>query len=186
MKQLHLGSLAGVAVTARPIALPVTLLLWIVFSVIGFFLLNMSLGMAILAGLVAVLLHWASEIVHHLGHAGAAQRTGYPMHSIIIGGLQGYLTLSFYPPKEPALPDSIHIQRAVGGPIASLLLTILFGIGVALLNGPVWWVVLLLFIENAIFTVQLFVPMGKLLDNDGNTFYRWWRGRSKVQVAPEV
>lgn len=185
MKQLHLGSLAGVAVIALPVTLFVTLLLWLVFGAIAFTLLGMPLGLAILAGLVAVLLHWASEVVHHLGHAGAAQRTGYPMQSIIIGGIQGYLARSSYPANEPTLPDSIHVRRAIGGPIASLLLTLIFGIGVFLLNSPVWWVVLLLFIENLIFTLQLFVPMGKLLDNDGNTFYRWLRGRNKVQVASE-
>lgn len=185
MRQLHLGSLAGVAVIALPVTIFVTLLLWIVFSVIAFTLLNMSLGLAILAGLVAVLLHWASEIVHHLGHAGAARRTGYPMQSIIIGGIQGYLALSVYPANEPTLPDSMHVRRAIGGPIASLLLTIIFGVWALLLTGSLWWVALLLFIENLIFTIQLFVPMGKLLDNDGNTFYRWLRGRNKVQVASE-
>jgi hypothetical protein len=183
MKQLHLGSLAGVAVLIRPIAFFVTPLLWIIFSAIGFFALGMSLGVAILVGLIAVLLHWASEIAHHLGHAGAANRTGYPMQSIIIGGIQGYLTLSSYPANEPTLPDSIHVRRAIGGPIASLLMTILFGVFVYLIVGDLWWVALLLFIENLLFTIQLFLPMGKLLDNDGNTFYRWLRGRGKVQVS---
>ncbi|MGH2506660.1 MAG: hypothetical protein ACRDHZ_04480, partial [Ktedonobacteraceae bacterium] len=144
MKQLHLGSLARVAIIALPVTFFVTPLLWIIFSVIGFTVLNMSLGVAILAGLVAVLLHWASEVVHHLGHAGAAQRTGYPMQSIVIGGIQGYLALSSYPANEPTLPDSIHVRRAIGGPIASLLLTLIFGAFVLLLTGSIWWVALLL------------------------------------------
>ncbi len=183
MKQLHLGSLAGAKIIVLPVAFLASLLLWILFSAIAFAALHMSLGLAVAVGLVAMLLHWLSEVVHHLGHAIAAKRTGYPMQSIVLGGIQGYLALSSYPADEPKLPDSLHIRRAVGGPIASLLFTLIFGVCVLLVPKPFWWVAILLFIENLIFTVQLFIPLGKLLDNDGNTLYRWLRGRGKTEIA---
>src|SRR5258706_526147 len=77
-------------------------------------------------GLLAVALHWLSEIVHHLGHAIAARRTGYPMSGIRLGFL-GVLTSSVYPRDEPELPPALHIQRALGGPLASLAIGLVAG-----------------------------------------------------------
>lgn len=185
MKQFRLGTVAGTEIVVLPIALVVSLILWIIFAIIAFTFLNLSLGLAIVLGLMVMLLHWGSELMHHLGHVFAARRTGHPMQAIKIGGIQGYLALSSYPADEPALPDSIHVRRAVGGPIASFAFLVVFGVFVLVLSGALWWAALLLFLENAIFTLQLFVPMGKLLDNDGNTFYRYLRsrGQSAVSVA---
>ncbi len=183
MKQLRSGSIAGVEIIVLPIALFVSLALWIVLSAIAIAALGMSFGLGVLLGLIVMLLHWLSELIHHIGHALAARRTGYPMQAIKIGGIYGFLALSSYPADEAALPDSIHMRRALGGPIASLFPTIIFGIGALLLRGPLWWAAIFLFAENLIFTIQVLLPMGKLLDNDGNTLWRWWRGRGKVEVS---
>ena len=183
MKQIRLGSLAGTEIVVLPIALPFSLVLWIIFGAIALTALGMSFGLAVLLGLVVMLLHWLSEVVHHVGHVLAARRTGHPMQAIKIGGIYGFLALSSYPTDEPALPDSIHVRRALGGPIASLFLTIIFGICALLLRGPLWWAAIFLFAENLIFTIQVALPMGKLLDNDGNTLWRWWRGRGKTEMS---
>lgn len=182
MKNMHSGSIAGMEIIILPLALFVSLALWVVFGLVAFAVLGMGFGVAVLVGLVVTLLHWLSELVHHLGHALAARRTGYPMQSVQVGGIYGFLALSSYPPGEPTLPDSIHIRRAVGGPIASLCMTLIFGIIALFLRGPFWWVAIFLCAENLIFTIQFFVPLGKLLDNDGNTLLRWWLGRGKAGV----
>jgi hypothetical protein len=64
-----LGRLAGLDLSARPSALAGSVILWVIFSAIGIGLLNLSFAAAVAAGLVAVALHWNSEIVHNLGHA---------------------------------------------------------------------------------------------------------------------
>lgn len=186
MKSLHLGSISGAEIIVLPVALLVSPVLWLLLSVIALVVLGMPLGTALLVGLIVMLLHWTSEVVHHIGHASAARRTGYPMQAIKLGGIQGYLALSSYPTDEPTLPDAIHVRRALGGPIASFLMAVVFGVIALLLRGPFWWAAIFLFVENLIFAVQVFIPLGKLLDNDGNTLYRWWRGRGKAEanVAP--
>lgn len=185
MKNLRFGSIAGMEIVVLPISLPVSLVLWIVLSVVAFAALSMSLGVAVLIGLLAMLLHWISELVHHIGHALAARRTGYPMQRVLVGGIWGVLARSVYPTDEPVLPESVHVRRAVGGPLASLVMTVLFGVLALLVPGPLRWVALFLFLENLLFTVQLFLPMGSLLDNDGNTLLRWLLRRGKTPALNE-
>lgn len=167
-----------------PSALITSIVFWIVFGALAFVATEGALLAAILIGLLVVILYWASELAHHLGHARAAQGTGYPMQAIKLGGIWGILALSCYPPNEPVLPDSVHLRRALGGPIASLIMALIFG-AFALIarGGPFEWALILLFCENAIFAIQVVIPLGKLLDNDGNTLLRWWRGRKNRSVV---
>ncbi len=74
--------------------------------------LHLSLGVAVLAGVLAALIFFVSELLHQLGHAWAARRTGYPM-----AGIHFFLILaaSLYPPNEPALAPRLHVRRALGG-----------------------------------------------------------------------
>jgi len=74
-----LGRLAGLDLRARPSALAGSIVLWPTFCTIGIELLNFSFPKALITSLIAVALHWISEILHNLGHAWAARRTGYPM-----------------------------------------------------------------------------------------------------------
>jgi hypothetical protein len=156
-----------------PSALVGSLALWALLSAVGIWLLGLAAGAALLGGLVAVFLHWFSEIVHHLGHAWAARRTGYPMAGI---QLWGVLSSSVYPRDEPPLPAMLHIRRALGGPIASLLLTLVAGLLAAALHssgGIAWWVALLFVLENLfVFTLQVFIPLSF---NDGGTILYWLR-----------
>ena len=142
-------------------------------AIIGGALLKLPIGAAIAVGLVATLLHWLSEAWHQLGHAWAARRTGHPMTGV---RLWGVLSTSVYPADEGPLPARVHVRRALGGPAASLLLTLAAG-GVALalrgapggLRAPT----LFLFLENLfVFTLQALVPLGF---NDGATLRHWLR-----------
>src|SRR4051794_9141551 len=117
-----LGRVANLRLTADSSAIVGSALLWALLSGIAAFGLGHSPTVAVAGGLVAVLLHWASDIVHQLGHAQAARATGQPMIGI---RLWWVLSSSIYPPDEGPLPAFVHIRRALGGPIASLLLTLI-------------------------------------------------------------
>lgn len=173
----------GLKIVILPVALIATVILWIVLSVIAFVATGIGFAASLLVGLIVVVLYWLSDLAHHLGHAGAARGTGYPMQAIKLGGIWGFMALSVYPPDEPSLPDSIHLRRALGGPFASLLVALLFGaLALVLRGGPFLWAAILLFAINLLFAIQIVVPLGNLLDNDGNTLLRWWRGRHKART----
>src|SRR4051794_37395815 len=116
-----LGSLGGLRLSLMRSALVGSLGLWLLLSASGLWMLGLPVGAAVVGGLAALALHWFSELVHHFGHAWAARRTGYPMIGIQLWGVLGS---SVYPADEPQLPAAVHIRRALGGPIASLLLTV--------------------------------------------------------------
>ena len=167
-----LGRVASLRLTAAPSAIVGSLLLWVLLSGIAALGLGLPPATAVAGGLVAVLLHWGSDIVHQLGHARAARATGHPMIGI---RLWWVLSASIYPPEEGLLPASVHIRRALGGPVASLLLTIIAAaIALALrpLGGVYWWVALFFFLDNLlVLTLGALVPLGF---TDGSTLLRWW------------
>lgn len=173
--EIKLGQVAGLSLIVMPSAIIGSILLGVLLGGVAAVLLKASLGEAIVGGLIAVIVHWASEMVHHLGHAWAARRTGYPMIGVRLWGVLG---TSLYPPDEPTLPATVHIRRALGGPAASLLLTLLAAI-VALALRPVggvpWWIGAFFFLENLFaFTLCAFIPMGF---TDGSTLLEWWGKR---------
>jgi hypothetical protein len=170
-----LGRLAGLELSARPSAIAGSLALWAIFGAIGMIVLNLSLAMAVAAGCVAVALHWLSEILHNIGHAWAARQAGYPMVGV---QLWGVLSTSVYPPDEPPLPAQIHIRRALGGPLGSLLVTLVAAVLVLALRatqGVGWWLALFLLLDNLlVFTLGALIPLGF---NDGGTLLYWWGRR---------
>jgi hypothetical protein len=85
--------------------------------------LHLSLGAAVLAGVLSALIFFISELLHQLGHAWAASRTGYPMT-----GIHFFLILaaSIYPPNEPELAPRLHVRRALGGFWVNVLVGLLF------------------------------------------------------------
>ncbi len=171
---LELGHLAGLRLTAKPSAIMGALGLWALLSAIGFWL-GLAPAAALLGGFVAMLLHWLGELVHQLGHAWAARRTGYPMIGVAFWGL---LSSSIYPRDEPALPARVHIRRALGGPLASLAATLITALLAWLLwpgGGAPAWVALFVALENGlIYTAQVLLPLGF---NDGATILHWWGRR---------
>ena len=176
MKDYALGTLAGLQLSAEPSAVASSLGGWALASGAARRL-GLPGGRAAGVGLAVVGLHWASELFHQLGHASAARHTGHPMT-----GIRAWILLSAsgYPADEPALPAGIHIRRALGGPAASALLS-LVTLGVAravprrwpLLRGLAWFT----FWENLlVFTVGAFIPLGF---NDGSTLLHWWHRRRR-------
>lgn len=169
---VSLGKFAGLHLTAEPSALVAFLLVWVSLAALGLGWLNLALGQAIVGGLVAAALHWDGELIHNLGHAWAARRTGFPMKGVHFWGVLG---TSVYPRNEPELPKGLHIRRALGGPLASLGWTVILGITAYLaypLGGAARWVSLFAFLDNLfIFTLGAFLP---LPFTDGGTLLRFW------------
>jgi hypothetical protein len=177
MKERSLGTLAGLRLTGIPLALIGSIALYVI-AVVLMAAFNIPIGSALLGGIVVVILHWLTEVVHQLGHAWAARRTGYPMSGIRFGKL-GVLSTCVYPPDEPPLPAKLHIRRALGGPIFSAWLSsIAFIVILMTVRGidAVWSFVLwFFFLENLfVMTLQVFIPLGF---NDGGTIWHWIRKR---------
>jgi len=177
MNEFKLGRVAGITLSATPLAIASSALLWAVLSGVGIGVLGLPPWEAIGGGLLAVILHWVSIIAHQLSHAWAARRTGYPMAGIRLG-LSGLLSTGLYPPDEPPLPAAIHIRRALGGPAGSLLITLLAGV-IALLSRPAggapWWVSVFFLLDNLIvITLGALLPLGF---TDGSTLLNWWGKR---------
>jgi hypothetical protein len=177
LKEYELGNVASLKLTAEGRVLAGSLVLWGLLSIIGIGLLDLDAFPAMAGSVLAVVLHWISELVHQLGHAWAARRTGHPMTGIHFGKML-LLGTSIYPPDEGALPAKVHIRRALGGPASSLLFSLVAGLAVFALRsteGVLWWVGLFFFVENlGLFTVGAFLPLGF---TDGSTLLEWWLQR---------
>lgn len=178
MRAIKLFRLFGLTVTISPLGvlsfiLAVPLLAWVAARE-----LFLPLGEALIAGLLSSAVMFASELLHHLGHARAARDTGYPMT-----GLHFFSILAFsrYPADEPSLPPQVHIRRALGGFWPNLLL----GLFLAPLSFFMWldggvrgWVMA----YTAVFNVFV-LGLGSLLPIDipgvftvdGGTIWRNWK-----------
>lgn len=171
-KRLVFGNFYNLEVSAKPSALIGFIGVWLILGAIGFFVLHLTLVESVIGGFACALLHWLSEFLHHLGHAGAARRTGYPMRGVKFVHV---LALSQYPKDEPPLSGKIHIRRALGGPLMSGVVTIVaFLILLVAQNGGglVYWIALWFFLDNLlVFFLGAFLP---LRFTDGSTILQWW------------
>lgn len=178
MKDFQLGTLWGLQVSAAPSAFNGLLALGVLAACVAWAGFGYTIRQACALGAAAVALHVGAIVVHHLGHAWAARRAGHPMRGLRFWGL---LATSRYPADEPPLPARVHLQRALGGPAASALLTALTGALTAVAWGlaPGWLCGLLLFatLDNLlVFTLQAFIPLGF---NDGSTLRHWRQARGQ-------
>lgn len=178
--QVRLGRVAGLAVSAGASAFAGSLVLWVLAGGFARLVLHQPLGVALAGGALVLALHWASDIWHQLGHAWAARRTGHPMIGVRLWLL---LSTARYPTGEPPLPAAVHAQRALGGPLASLVLTLIAGaLALALLPlaGAFRWVLVFFFLDNLlILTLGAFLPLGF---TDGSTLLRLWRARRRASA----
>ena len=146
--------------------------LWLVLTLVGWRLLGMVGGTAVLFGFLGALLHFFSTLWHHLGHAYVAHKVGYPMSSIRFWYLLG---TERYPKDEPPLAAEIHIKRALGGPAASLLLSLFSLLFVLLFNSGslAFYLTLFFLLDNFfIFFLGSLLPLGF---TDGSTLLYWTR-----------
>ncbi len=168
-----MGEISGVEVRAERSVLLGTLILWAVVYGAMILALDLNASAAALGAALYTSLHWFLLLWHHFGHALAARSTGYPMCGLHISGL---LASDRYPPDEPPLPARLHARRALGGPAASLVLTVALaalgwwlGASSSLLRIGAWT----LAAENfLVFTAGVFLPLGF---TDGSTLLNLWR-----------
>jgi hypothetical protein len=172
---LPLGTVAGLRLSAKPsAALGSLIILALAFGVV-LWLLGASVGEALLFGVLAVMVHWLSDIAHQLGHSLAARRTAHPMVGIRLWFI---FSTALYPDDEPPLPAAIHIRRALGGPPMSLgvsLIALILALLLRPLGGVIWWLAVFCLLDNLlIFGLGAFLPLGF---TDGSTLLHWWPRR---------
>ena len=177
----RLGTIYGVKIIARPSAIIASIALWAVATEVATAFFHASLAAGIVQGLVVTLIHWLSDLLHQLGHAIAARSSGYPMSGLRLWFL---VSSGLYPLDEPELPARTHVRRALGGPIMSLIVTVITGV-IALLmrnaGSPYTWIAVFAFLDNfLIFTLGAFLPLGF---TDGSTLLRLWRERNASPAA---
>ena len=126
----RLGHIYGLSIFAMGNVFPSGLILTVILAAVGLLVFDLGLAAGLIGALLATLLHYGFELFHNIGHAWMARRTGYPMSGMLYWTVLGR---SLYPRDEPDLPSKIHLRRALGGPLASLLLA---GIG-GLLYGSI-------------------------------------------------
>ena len=180
-RTIYLGKFLGLEFHAAP-----SVLVTIIVAVTAFFLfLNKVLKWrpwtAVTGGILATALHYLSELWHQLGHARAAEQTGFPMKGVT---LVGPLGVSVYPKNEGLLSADVHIQRALGGPIFSLLLSLGAGLIAFLmqyLGGLPLFLAVFSFLDNLFFfTIGAFMPLGF---TDGSTLRTWWSQRQSMRLS---
>lgn len=174
VRQFRLGSFAGVEIRFTAQAVVGFALLWLFLAWLGNVWLGWSLQRGIVFGFLGAFVHMLTAVIHHLSHAFAARRTGYPMEAVLLGQSL-FFGLSVYPEDEPALPGRTHIMRALGGPIGSFLFAVLAG-GLAFLvrdfGGMPYWLAVLAGLDGfLIFFIGVLIPLGF---NDMSTIIRWW------------
>lgn len=150
MTEYKLGKFAGLSLSAGPSAVAGSVALLVVMLAVAMGLLQLPVWEAIVGSLAAVILHWTATLAHQLGHAWAARRTGHQMTGVRFGAL-GLLGTSQYPSEEPALPADVHIRRALGGPVGSLLISLVAAMLTLLLRNSVgvsFWLALFFFLDN--------------------------------------
>ena len=173
-KRYMLGKIGGFYISAEAALIVGILLIWATLSIVGSTLFDLPTGQAIGGGFIAMLLYWVADIVHNLSHAMAARQTGYPMHGIHFG-LLGIFGVTVYPDDEPELAAAVHMRRAIGGPIGSMICAVIFGaIAFALrADGGLLWLLIAFFAWTnlVVFTLGALMPLGF---TDGSTLLHYW------------
>ncbi len=175
MKALQLGRWLGLWIEVLPSAWLGMAMSWtdsaLAYAAFGAF----STADAVLSGLALAGLHVGVTLVHHYGHAIAAAQTGYPMTGV---RFRFGIATSLYPDSEPQLPARVHIRRALGGPIASVVLALIAGVAAVILRiagSQAWTLALITAIDSLlVFGLGVLIPLGF---TDGSTLLYWWGRR---------
>lgn len=172
-QRFPLGSMGRYKITAEPSAAGGFLVLWLVFGLVGKKFFRLSAPAALIGGLLAVLIHFLSELWHQAGHARAAESAGHPMEGVHLWGVLG---TSLYPRDEPPLTPETHVERALGGPRASAWLAATAALFIPLarrLGGIPYMLTSLTALENlAVFTLGAFLPL-PFMETDGTILQRY-------------
>ncbi len=183
VRSIKLGRLHGLEIRAKPSAVVSAVTIAAGFALILYKGLKWRPLAAASGGIMAALIHYLSELWHQVGHARAAEQTGFPMTGVTLMGPVP-IGVSIYPPNEGLLPASMHIQRALGGPIFSLLLALgsgLLSLALRPLGGLPLFLAMFTFLNNLlIYTIGAMLPLGF---TDGSTLLTWWDQRHNGRLS---
>jgi len=174
-RSITAGKIGGIAIRVSPSAVATAVLFSASLFALLFKVFKWRPWSAAAVGVMVTMIHYLSDFWHHVGHARAAERSGFPMEGVTFYGPLGR---SDYPENEGLLPAATHIQRALGGPIFSLLLALASGL-IMLLLRPLGGLPLSLaaftFLDNLfVLTIGALMPLGF---TDGSTILNWWDQR---------
>lgn len=154
-----------------------TLILVIIGTAIALIFTDLTPLDALIAGILMMIIHWLSDFVHQYGHFFAAKRVQKPSTGLKLWWILG---TTRYPSDEGDLSPQIHAKRAIGGPIASTLLLLLFivlWIGFQSKGGVLqlllaWGI----FLNAGVFVSGSLIPASLgWFNNDGAILLRSWR-----------
>jgi len=159
---LPLGRVLGLELSMGGSAPPALFLLAGVFFAIGLLIFHASLVVAIFGALGLTAFHVSLEVVHQWGHWMAARSVGHPMTGVRLWLIYG---VSEYPYDEGELPSSVHIRRALGGPMVSFVVSLaLAPIAWYVWAGddllPAGWLAIAAFADSLMFSVGALIPLG--------------------------
>ena len=168
---MRIATFAGLDVSAKPSAFGTYFVLATCLAIFGASRLRLRAPAAVGFGIAGVLLHVGSVFVHHLGHALAARLVGYPMSGM---RFFGPLASSLYPEHEPELSAAMHVCRAAGGPLLSVLFSYVTFLSRAILasRGPRRALWCYLALDNLV--VLGLGSLAPLPFTDGGTFQHYW------------
>lgn len=173
--EIHLGSIAGLRLTAQRSFFTHRLIFLIALAIIGRFALGLSLAIAVLGAFIAVVLDAIAVLIHQLGHSWVAQKVGFPMIGISFWSL---FATCIYPADEPELPPKLHIRRALGGPPLNFLVGLTTGLPALWFlpqEGPIRLLVIFWIVDNCV--VRSIMAFGPFPWTDGPTI-RYWAKRT--------
>ena len=112
MRPIIIGPVFGLRTSLMPLFWPSYLVLAVLAAYLAHSLVQLTVGLSILAGVLSALTFLVCEWLHQFGHSLAARLVGHPMIGIRFFNL---FSASEYPSDEPALPRPVHVRRALGG-----------------------------------------------------------------------
>ena len=157
------------------------LILVLICTVLAVFFTDLTPLDSLMAGILATIIHFLSEFFHQYGHFFVAKQVGKPSIGI---RTWWFLATIRYPQDEGELPPQLHMRRAIGGPIMSTLVLIVFlllwaffwSVG-GMLQFLIAWGI---FLNIAVFTLGALTPLTiGSFNSDGAILLREWRRQSQ-------
>jgi|GEM_PF-2112988 len=100
-----------------------SIILDVICTILALIFTNLTPLDALIVGILATSIHWFSDFIHQYGHFFAAKQVGKPATGLRVWWILG---TTRYPENEGQLSPQTHAKRAIGGPVASAILLIIF------------------------------------------------------------
>lgn len=184
-RKINLGRFLNVEITMAMSSFVTMAIVFVVATLAASTLLSQEIGAAIIFGVGVVFIHWWGDFLHQVGHILAASRLKYPAYRL---HFWGPLSTTMYPKDEPELLPTMHVKRALGGPIASIIVSFVYGLILYVVGEgyePINWLALFGVVESIlVFTLGALTPMNPFMPDsmkdfktDGDIVLDWFQAR---------